>query len=592
MLMRSFGLLAPLLVLSRPSRAVADTDFNGDGRADIAFHRPDGSSTTLGTLRSNGNGSWASIGSTVPSWANQTGAVALPGDYNGDGRSDIAFHRPGGGWSTVPVLMSNVNGTWTAYNTTAPGWANQPGATAVVGDYDGDGRSDIAFHRPGGGWGSAPMLRSNGNGTWTAYNTTAPDWANQPDVVAIGGDYNGDGRSDIAFHRPGGGWGSAPILMSNGNGTWTAYNMTAPSWANQAGAVAVGGDYNGDGRSDIAFHAPGSGGTSVSVLLSNGNGAWSAESTAAPDWANQAGAIAVGGDYNHDGRADLAFYRPDGVWNSVPVLLRTAAGGWTAHNFTAPSWANQPSVVGVAGDYNADGRSDIAFYRPDGTWGSAPMLLSNGNGSWTAHNFTAPIWVNQPGSVAVLDGQRRASLAHPSALADGGDPAYDQTPSEADDWRDLLVPWLNFLRLFVRVVQGYDEYVRQSGLMGAYDGTLRNGHSSAPAVLVLEHGEGEVHGKLYVLAASIRLDGGICSDVVFPVSVLPVHATSSDLYHASGTTTRDVSVLGVGAGTVDVDFDMSLETVTYTVLTGGMSIDVPWPCANQSLSFRFDRRPL
>jgi hypothetical protein len=88
---------------------------------------------------------------------NQPGVIAVPGDFNGDGKTDIAFYKPDGGWNTVPVLFSNGDGTWRATNLPAPDWANQPGVIAVPGDFNGDGKTDIAFYRPGGGWNMVPV---------------------------------------------------------------------------------------------------------------------------------------------------------------------------------------------------------------------------------------------------------------------------------------------------------------------------------------------------------------------------------------------------------------------------------------------------
>lgn len=54
-----------------------------------------------------------------------------------------------------------------------------------------------------------------------------------------GTDYNGDGRDDIAFHKPGGGWATVPVVFANGNGTWNPTNYPAPTWAHQNGVRAV-----------------------------------------------------------------------------------------------------------------------------------------------------------------------------------------------------------------------------------------------------------------------------------------------------------------------------------------------------------------
>ena len=61
---------------------------------------------------------------------------------------------------------------------------------------------------------------------------------------SLGSDFNGDGRSDVAFHKPipGSTWNTLPVLLSDGDGTWTAHNTAAPTWAHQAGAIAISGD--------------------------------------------------------------------------------------------------------------------------------------------------------------------------------------------------------------------------------------------------------------------------------------------------------------------------------------------------------------
>jgi hypothetical protein len=56
------------------------------------------------------------------------------------------------------------------------------------------------------------------------------------------------------FTSRGGSWRTVPIVFADGDGTWTATNFTAPTWAHQAGVIAISGDYDGDGLDDIAFH--------------------------------------------------------------------------------------------------------------------------------------------------------------------------------------------------------------------------------------------------------------------------------------------------------------------------------------------------
>jgi hypothetical protein len=380
----------------------ADTRFNGDGFSDIAFHRPgDLIWNTVPVLFAAGSGGWTNANNAAPSWANQPGVRGILGDFDGDGDTDVAFHRPGGPWNSVPLLFSNGAGGWSQVNAGAPSWANQPGVVGIAGDFNGDGRTDIAFHRPGGSWSTVPVLFAKGSAGWNSSNRPAPSWANQPGVVAIAGDLNGDGRTDIAFHRPGGPWSTVPVLLAKGDGAWDSANTAAPSWANQPGVKAIPGDFDGNGRGDIAFHRPGGPWSTVPVLFSNGNGSWTSKNSGAPSWANQPGVEAVAGDYDGNGRTDIAFYRPGGPWSTVPVLLSNGNGSWTSKNSAAPSWANQPDVVAIPGRYNADARSDIAFHRPGGPWNTVPVLFANGDGSWSSANLPAPSWANQPHAIAI-----------------------------------------------------------------------------------------------------------------------------------------------------------------------------------------------
>ncbi|HEY8038559.1 MAG TPA: VCBS repeat-containing protein, partial [Polyangiaceae bacterium] len=204
-------------------------------------------------------------------YSGQAGASVLSGDFDGDGLTD--FLATGvAGWTSIPIAFSNGDGTFNIQNVVNNGSnaffaavASQQGAKVVVGDFDGDGRDDLAATggvQPNGQpWGTLPVALSNGDGTFTASNlpTTFQTYSQPSGMAAYAGDFDGDGRTDIAIL---GAWpaglGSIPIAYSNGDGTfnvsvstdWSA--STFASVAGQQSARVVVGDFNGDGYDDFA----------------------------------------------------------------------------------------------------------------------------------------------------------------------------------------------------------------------------------------------------------------------------------------------------------------------------------------------------
>jgi hypothetical protein len=88
----------------------------------------------------------------------------------------------------VPVAFSHGDGTFGVANASSvdfAGWAAVPGVTARTGDFDGDGRTDIALVRGPNTpwWYTLPVAFSNGDGTFRVTNTPADRfdrWASAP----------------------------------------------------------------------------------------------------------------------------------------------------------------------------------------------------------------------------------------------------------------------------------------------------------------------------------------------------------------------------------------------------------------------------
>jgi len=127
----------------------------------------------------------ASLGSV----ADVTGTEIIGTDYNGDGRTDIAL-TGGTGWISLPVAFSQGNGSFSVTNTLINDFATfatQPGAKIVSGDFNGDGRTDVAL-TGGIGWISLPVAFSQGDGSFTVTNTLIDGFATfatQPGATVV-----------------------------------------------------------------------------------------------------------------------------------------------------------------------------------------------------------------------------------------------------------------------------------------------------------------------------------------------------------------------------------------------------------------------
>ncbi len=307
--------------------SVAVGDFNGDGKLDLAVGNANGG--TVSVLLGNGEGTFQPA---VNYAATSPESVAV-GDFNGDGKLDLAV----AGFSTLSVLLGNGDGTF------QPAVSYTVGSVAksvAVGDFNGDGKLDLAVAN--GGSNNVGVLLGNGDGTFQAQKTYTVGAF--PASVAVG-DFDGDGNLDLAVANANG--TTVSVLLGNGDGTFQTQQTNAVGTG--PAAVAVG-DFNGDGKLDLAVTIVNS--NSVSVLLGNGDGTF--QSAVSYTVSGNPQGLAVG-DLNGDGNLDLA--TTDAGGNNVSVLLGNGDGTFqAAMNYAVGS---EPDSVAV-GDFNGDGRMDLA----------------------------------------------------------------------------------------------------------------------------------------------------------------------------------------------------------------------------------------
>ena len=353
----------------------------------------------------------------------------VTGDFDGDGKDDTALMADLGyaRGAEIRVSLSNGNSAefWDTWFQSASFKPSMIGSRVVAGDFNGDGKDDIAAFC------DHSMVTAN-RGTMYVFLSDGTSFGSWPDIWYqydyflatvvegrfVAGDFNGDGKDDISCmldyssYMP---WGSSRIITFISNGS----SFTSQTWFDTDAFPAelvtdrfTAGDFNGDGKDDIAclfdYNQQQSGKSTMFVFVSNGTdfGSWPQTwfMTESSFRADKVTGRFTAGDFNGDGKDDVAamydynFYQP---WGTSTTFVFTSNGSsfgnWPQSWFITSAFAAEMVTDRFeAGDLTGDGKADISTmynYIPESELlGTLFVFASTGSdfGSWPQ------TWISTP----------------------------------------------------------------------------------------------------------------------------------------------------------------------------------------------------
>uniref|UniRef100_Q02B46 FG-GAP repeat protein n=1 Tax=Solibacter usitatus (strain Ellin6076) TaxID=234267 RepID=Q02B46_SOLUE len=345
-------------LLKNGDSLVVTGDFTGHGRLDLVGALsgcgPSFSQVCLYTYPSNGDGTFGTAVLSQLGATNFQPGFGAAGDFNGDGKLDFVVYNQASAGG-VRFFYGNGDGTFTidgASYFTAGGVAQ-----VQVADLNSDGKPDVVVAAYGGNdfsQGQLGILLNNGDGTFANTQISAPRA-----YGIVLGDFNRDGFIDIVVANI---FADVSYFQGNGNGTFAAAVSIASTAAVNGAYTISAGDFNNDGKLDVAVGGAVTSGK-LSILLGNGDGTFT--SGAGSPYALVGLVVDTQvGDFNGDGNLDVVVRR--GSQGTFSVMLGDGSGAFSPGvDFTLGNNGSIRSAF-FPGDFSGDGKTDVIV--PDNSW--------------------------------------------------------------------------------------------------------------------------------------------------------------------------------------------------------------------------------
>ncbi|OGI30340.1 MAG: hypothetical protein A3G09_02610, partial [Candidatus Moranbacteria bacterium RIFCSPLOWO2_12_FULL_48_12] len=391
-------------------------DFNADGKTDLAVGAT-GYSTTGRAYIFYNDGSYPAGAATADvTLTGETGSGfggLASGDFNADGKTDLAVGASSYSTNTGRVYIFYNDGSYPAGASTADltltgeTTSNYFGSLLASGDFNNDGKADLAV----GAYGNAGSRGKVYMYTFNDPVITGETTNNYFGYALTSGDFNADGKTDLAVGAYGYSTSAGRTYIFYNDGSYPAgaasadVTLTGETTSNYFGFSLVSGDFNADGKTDLAvgaFEYSSSTGRAYifyngSIITENASGADVIITGGTTN--NYFGRSLAAGDFNADGRMDLAVgaYRYSSFTGRAYIFYNDGSIPTTAATADVIITGLASSLFGdslASGDFNADGTTDLVV---TSSLGNAYLFYNDGSIPTTA--ATADVIITSAGSV-------------------------------------------------------------------------------------------------------------------------------------------------------------------------------------------------